>query len=290
MRSMTGYGRSKLELPNRSYQVEIKAVNHKYCDINIKIPRNISYLEEDVKKYLQTYITRGKIDVIITFENNTSQGINVGINKELAAQYIHELKQLAKENEISSELSIIDIVKLPDVLNVENVEEESTIAEELKEAVSQALQGFLEMKKVEGAKIEEDLYNRICNISDEIEQIYAYSTGLVEEYVVKLEGRVKEILKTDVVDKDRLAQEIVIYADKSSIEEELTRLRSHISQFKDLIKQDSAIGKKTDFLIQEMNREINTIGSKANNLDITKLVIEIKTGLEDIREQIQNIE
>lgn len=277
MRSMTGYGRAKLELPQRSYQIEIKSVNHKYCDINVKMPRNISYLEEEVKKYIQQNISRGKIDVTINFENNSSKGVNVCINKELAEQYITELKQLAQENNISAELCVTEITKLPDVLNVKTIEDEDTILEELKQCLEQAVQHFVEMKKEEGNKIEEDLKVRIDKISKEIEQISVYSTGLMEEYVVKLEGRIKEILKTDVVDKDRLAQEIVIYADKCSIEEELTRLKSHISQFENLIKQDGVVGKKIDFLIQEMNRETNTIGSKANSINITKLVIEIKT-------------
>lgn len=277
MRSMTGYGRAVLELPDRSYQIEIKSVNHKYCDINVKMPRNISYLEEEVKKYIQQNISRGKIDVSIVFENNSSKGVNVCINKELATQYIEELKQLAKENNINSEISVMEIAQLPDVLNVQKIEEDDTIKEEIKQCLELALDKFVSMRKTEGSKIEEDLNQRIDKISKEIEEISAYSTGLVEEYVVKLEGRIKEILKTDVVDKDRLAQEIVIYSDKCSVEEELTRLKSHVSQFKELICTDEAIGKKIDFLIQEMNRETNTIGSKANNLNITKLVIEIKT-------------
>lgn len=277
MQSMTGYGRAKLELPQRSYQIEIKSVNHKYCDIGIKIPRNISYLEDVVKKYIQKNIIRGKIDINITFENNSIQGNNIYINKELAKQYILELKQLAKENSINSDISITEITKFPDILKVQNIEDETTIQEELQQCLKQAVEKIIEMKKTEGNRIKEDLQNRICNISKQLKQISEYSTGLVEEYVVKLEGRIKELLKTDIIDKERLAQEIVIYADKCSIEEELTRLKSHISQFQDLIETSGAVGKKIDFLIQEMNREINTIGSKANNLEITKLVIEIKT-------------
>lgn len=277
MRSMTGYGRAELELPQRSYKIEVKSVNHKYCDVNIKLPRNISYLEDTIKKYIQQNISRGKIDVNVVFENNTSEGVNVCINKELAKQYITQLKQLAQENNIGANIQIIEIAKLPDVLNMQITEDENKIEEELKQCLIQAVVRIIEMKNIEGNKIQEDLQQRIIKISKEIEQISAYSTGLVEEYVVKLKSRIKEILKTDIIDKDRLAQEIVIYADKSSIEEELTRLKSHVSQFKELIKQNGAMGKKIDFLIQEMNRETNTIGAKANNLNITKLVIEIKT-------------
>ena len=173
---------------------------------------------------------------------------------------------------------------------IKNVEDEITIWNELENALQKALNNFVEMRIQEGNKIKEDLENRINSIEQKVLQISKYTTGLVEEYVVKLETRIKEILKTDIIDKERLNQEIVIYAEKCSVEEELTRLNSHIIQFKEIIKQNVPIGKKIDFLIQEMNRETNTIGSKSGSLEITNLVIDIKTQLEDIREQIQNIE
>lgn len=287
---MTGYGRGRLELPQRSYLVEMKSVNHRYIDISVKLPKNISYLEENIKKQVQQSITRGKIDIYITFENNSSKGKNVVINKELANIYIKELKELARENELAQAISVTEIAKFPEVLNVKNIEEEDTIWQELSECLKMALDNFVQMKITEGNEIKIDLQQRLEEISQELEKICEYSTGLVEEYIVKLEGRIKELLKINAIDKDRLAQEIVIYSDKCSIQEELTRLKSHIEQFRQLMEQETAVGKKIDFLIQEMNREVNTIGSKANNLNITKLVIELKTQLEDIREQIQNIE
>lgn len=290
MKSMTGYGRGRLELPQRSYLVEMKSVNHRYIDISVKLPKNISYLEENIKKQVQQSITRGKIDIYITFENNSSKGKNVVINKELANIYIKELKELARENELAQAISVTEIAKFPEVLNVKNIEEEDTIWQELSECLKMALDNFVQMKITEGNEIKIDLQQRLEEISQELEKICEYSTGLVEEYIVKLEGRIKELLKINAIDKDRLAQEIVIYSDKCSIQEELTRLKSHIEQFRQLMEQETAVGKKIDFLIQEMNREVNTIGSKANNLNITKLVIELKTQLEDIREQIQNIE
>ena len=183
-----------------------------------------------------------------------------------------------------------EIFKFPDVLSIENVEDEELIWSELYTCLDNAITSLMEMRKREGNKIKEDLEKRIEKISEKVNEISTYSTRLVEEYVVKLETRIKEILNTDVVDKDRLAQEIVIYADKCSVEEEITRLKSHMIQFKELINMDTPIGKKIDFLIQEMNRETNTIGSKSGNLLITNLVIDIKTELEDIREQVQNIE
>ncbi len=291
IRSMTGYGKQSLNVEKREYQVEIKSVNHRYLDINIKLPKSISYLEDTIKKEISAKIKRGKIDVFITFENNSQEGKNITINKELAKLYIEQLKELAQEEKILNNIEVMDIAKLPDILIVKNDEEDEKIQNELIEVVQGAISKIIEMKNIEGNKIEQDLLQRIDKIENKIVEISAKSTGLIEEYVVKLEKRIKEILKTEELDKSRLAQEVVIYADKCSIEEEVTRLKSHIYQFRNLISNNNeTIGKKLDFLIQEMNRETNTIGSKANNLEITNGVIDIKTELEDIREQIQNIE
>lgn len=290
MKSMTGFGRARFENENRNYNVEIKSVNHRYNDITIKLPRSISYLEEKIKKEISSHISRGKVDVFVNFENNSAEGKNIKINKELASIYIKELKELANQNSINSEIQVTEISKFPDVLTIENLEDEDTIWNELKVVLREAIDNFIQMRENEGNKIKEDLYTRAQKVYNKVCKISEYSTGLVEDYVVKLETRIKEILNMDVVDKDRLAQEIVIYADKCSVEEEITRLKSHINQFIELLDTTTPIGKKIDFLIQEMNRETNTIGSKSGSLDITNLVIDIKTELEDIREQIQNIE
>ena len=260
IRSMTGYGKGNLSCEGREYQIEIKSVNHRYLDLSVKMPRSLSYLEEDIKKQISEKIKRGKVDVFVTFENNSQEGKNIKINKDIAKVYISQLKELASEENISSNIEVTEISKFPDVLSISVDETDEKI------------------KKF--------------NIEKKIEEISQKSTGLIEEYVVKLEKRIKEILKSDEIDKSRLAQEVVIYADKCSIEEEVTRLKSHIYQFKSLVSitENETIGKKLDFIIQEMNRETNTIGSKANNLDITNGVIDIKTELEDIREQVQNIE
>ena len=292
IRSMTGYGKQNLGVEGREYQIEIKSVNHRYLDINVKIPKAISYLEETIKKEISNKIKRGKIDVFVSFENNSENGRKIEINKQLAKLYIEQLKELAQEEKIESNIEVMDIAKIPDVLTIKVDEENSKIKDEIKQVTQGAVTRILEMKNIEGEKISQDLLQRIRNIQSKIVEISAKSTGLIEEYVVKLEKRVKELLKNDEVDKSRLAQEVVIYADKCSIEEEITRLKSHIFQFENLISnnQDGAIGKKLDFIIQEMNRETNTIGSKANNLEITNGVIDIKTEIEDIREQVQNIE
>lgn len=291
MKSMTGFGRAKLEKNNRIYTVEIKSVNHKYNDITIKMPRTFSYLEDKIKKEISSNIARGKIDVYISFENYSQEGKQVIINQELVNEYMSKFKILAEQNNLNLNIPVTEITKLPEVLTLKETEEaEDVIENELLECLKEAINNFTNMREQEGNKIKEDLKVRIEKIEKEVEKISEYSTRLVEEYVVKLEQRIKELLKTDVVDESRLATEVVIYADKCSVEEELTRLRSHIYQFKNMIEETKPIGKKIDFLIQEMNRETNTTGSKSGSLEITNLVINIKTELEDIREQVQNIE
>ena len=292
IRSMTGYGKQSLNVDGREYQIEIKSVNHRYLDINIKMPKTLSYLEETVKKEISGKIKRGKVDVFITYENNSKEGRNITINKELAKLYIEQLKELAEEEKISSNIEVMEIAKFPDILTIKADEEDEKIKQEIIQVTTEATNKIVEMKAIEGEKIAQDLLQRISKIENKIMEISSKSTGLIEEYVVKLEKRIQEILKTEEIDKSRIAQEVVIYADKCSIQEEITRLKSHIYQFRNLItnNQNETIGKKLDFIIQEMNRETNTIGSKANNLEITNGVIDIKTEIEDIREQIQNIE
>ena len=292
IRSMTGYGKQSLNIDGREYQIEIKSVNHRYLDINIKMPKTLSYLEETVKKEISEKIKRGKVDVFITYENNSKEGRNITINKELAKLYIEQLKELAEEEKISSNIEVMEIAKFPDILTIKADEEDEKIKQEITQVTTEATNKIVEMKAIEGEKIAQDLLQRISKIENKIMEISSKSTGLIEEYVVKLEKRIQEILKTEEIDKSRIAQEVVIYADKCSIQEEITRLKSHIYQFRNLItnNQNETIGKKLDFIIQEMNRETNTIGSKANNLEITNGVIDIKTEIEDIREQIQNIE
>lgn len=290
IKSMTGYGKSSLSVNSREYQVEIKTVNHKYIDINIKIPKAISYLEEDIRKLVASKIKRGKVDILIAFENYSKDGNDIRINTELAKMYIENLKKLASEENLSANIEVTEITKLPDVLTIKNNLDENQIKTELLQTVEDATNKLIEMRQKEGNKISEDILTKIAQIEEKTEEIFSLSTGLIDEYVVKLEARIKEILKTEELDKSRLMQEVVIYADKCSVEEEITRMRSHISQLRNLINLDEPTGKKMDFIIQEMNRETNTIGSKANNLEITNRVVDIKTILEDIREQIQNIE
>ena len=290
IKSMTGYGKSNISKNLREYQVEIKSVNHRYLDVSVKMPRSLSYLEEEIKKAISSKVTRGKVDVFITFNNNSLEDRDIKINTEIARMYIKELRNLAETEGIVADIPVTEISKLPDVLTIKNNQDDETIKNELIEVTNKAIENLVGMRKVEGEKIAQDLLVRIQDIEEKVKKISALSTGLIDEYVVKLETRIKELLQEQEIDEARLAQEVVIYADKCSIEEEVTRLNSHIYQFRELLQTNEAVGKKIDFMIQEMNRETNTIGSKANNLEITNEVINMKTQIENIREQVQNIE
>ncbi len=290
IRSMTGYGKARITKEQREYEVEMKSVNHRYLDITVKLPRQISYLEELIKREISKKIKRGKVDVFVSFQNDSMEGRNIKINNELAKAYIIELKKLAETENILADIQVNDIAKYPEVLTIQNSQDDEMIKKEMAEVVIKAIESLVEMRKKEGIKLAEDLNNRLDNIQEKINELDKFSTGLIEEYVVKLEERLKELLGASELDKNRLAQEVVIYADKCSIQEEITRLNSHIKQFKELLKSDEAEGKKMDFIIQEMNRETNTIGSKSNSLEVTNSVIEMKTEIENLREQVQNIE
>lgn len=290
MKSMTGFGRASLESNGKNYIIEIKTVNNKYSDITVKSPKRLSFMEDKIRKQIANRITRGKVEVSVSFFDFSNKSKNVVLNKEIAKEYIKQLREIADENNLSENISVVEIAKLPDILNSIDSDNDEEIAGEALKCLNMALDSLIEMRKAEGENIKQDLLVRIERVQNLVDKIAENSKGIVEEYVSKLEKRVKEILKTDVVDENRIAQEAVIYADKTSIEEELTRLNSHIVQFKELVNSDGLVGKKLDFMIQEMNRETNTIGSKAGSGEITKAVIDLKVELEDIREQIQNIE
>ena len=290
MKSMTGFGRASLESNGKNYIIEIKTVNNKYSDITVKSPNRLSFIEDKIRKQIANKITRGKVEVSVSFFDFSNKSKNVVLNKEIAKEYIKQLREIADENNLSENISVVEIAKLPDILNSMDSDNDEEITNETLQCLNMALDSLIDMRKAEGENIKQDLLIRIERVKNLVDKIAENSKGIVEEYVSKLEKRVKEILKNDVVDENRIAQEAVIYADKTSIEEELTRLNSHIVQFKELVNSDGPVGKKLDFMIQEMNRETNTIGSKAGSGEITKAVIDLKVELEDIREQVQNIE
>lgn len=248
MRSMTGFGRSKKIINGREYNIEIRSVNHRYNDITVKLPRNIGYVEEDIRKQISSNVNRGKIDAYITFNDFNINDKVVTINKELAGIYIKELKELASKENINDHIEVIDISKFPDVLELRtNEKNEESIKNEVCICLEDAIRNLNNMKLKEGLKIKEDLSLRMNSIENMVNKIFELSTGLIEEYVVKLKERIQELLHTDIIDETRIAQETVIYSDKCSIEEELTRLKSHIKQFRDLIELDIRNRKKVGF-------------------------------------------
>ncbi len=247
IKSMTGFGKASLEKNSRIYHAEIRSVNHRYLDISVKIPRALSYLEEAIKNEISTKVKRGKIDVIITFENHSIEGRQIKINTELAKEYIKELRKLAEEENLLSDIHVNDIARYPEVLTIQDNQDDEVIKLEILEVIKKATESLVAMREIEGKRISEDLKIRLEQVEQKVNEVSKFSTGLIEEYVVKLEERVKKLLKEQEIDKARLAEEVVIYADKCSIEEEITRLKSHLSQFQELLNTNEAVRKKIRF-------------------------------------------
>lgn len=291
IRSMTGYGKSIFEDSNLKVQCEIKSVNHRYLDINIKLPRYLQKHEDFIKKITKQNISRGKVDIYFSFDFLDASLVKIVPEVNVAKSYLSAFNDIKNSLEIPGELNISDLIGFSDIIKHQEQEIDETI---LLNAISLALQGALDdynaMRAKEGNQLKNDFLVKIKNIEDIICSIESISNTVVEDYKEKLEQRISSILENVPIDMDRLAMEIAVFADKSSIDEELIRLKSHLIQFKHIIENEDSVGRKLDFLIQEINRECNTIGSKSTNLNITNKVVELKTELEKIREQVQNIE
>lgn len=290
IKSMTGYGQGKNSIDGREYTVEIKTINHRYNDMTVKLPRYLNFLEDKIRKYISDTINRGKTDVYITLRNMSDKGRNLKIDRSLAGMYVTELRSVAEEYGLKDDITASSIARMPDIFVAENESLEDLYWDELKVALDGALSSIDSARIVEGERLSQDIQNRLDKIAEHVEKVSNSSEKLLEEYKIKLQNRIAELQAESVVDENRLGIEIVLFADKSSICEEVTRLRSHIESFKNMLNSDGPKGKKIDFLIQEMNRETNTIGSKANAIGITDCVIEMKNEIENIREQVQNIE
>ncbi|MEY8415687.1 YicC/YloC family endoribonuclease [Tissierella praeacuta] len=292
IKSMTGFGRGESSNEVYNFKVEIKAVNHRYNDIVVKMPRHISYLEENVKKIIKTEINRGKIDVYINLDYINESAIDIKVDIPLAKSYKDVLEKLSEELELEENIRLFNILGLSEIIKTERKELDEDIAWTcLKEALNMALRDIMNMKVVEGEELKNDMISKLDRIETIVLEIEERSPLVVLEYKGKLRERIGELLDKDInIDEDRIASEVAIFADKSNINEEIVRLKSHVKQFLSILNEKDAIGRKLDFLIQEMNREINTIGSKANDMLISQNVVEIKSELEKIREQVQNIE
>lgn len=291
IKSMTGYGRSELVFEDCKIIVEIKAVNHRYCDLSIKIPKKLNSLETVVRNYVKKSVNRGKIDVFINYEDLSEKASVVKLNEDMGQKYYEALSRLSELLHISNDATALKIARLPEVLSVEESQfNPEDIEGHVLEAVEQALVHFSDSRIKEGTNLKIDILNKLEGMKDNISEIERRYPQMIADYRKKLEDKVRDLLETVNIDESRIATEVVIYADKICVDEETVRLRSHISSMKDEMKKGGNIGRKLDFIAQEMNREANTILSKANDITISNKAIDLKTEIEKIREQVQNIE
>ena len=291
IKSMTGYGKSEQTIDSLNVTVEIKSVNHRYFEFSARVPREYGFLEEKLKKYCNSLITRGKVECYVSVEDLEEREMEVNVNETLAAGYVKALKELSERFGLKDDISAVTLSRYPDVITLHKAsEDEERIWNAVKTVAETAVSKFIEMRETEGSKLRGDILSRADYIIECVEFIEGCSPETVREYNEKLKQRMKELLGYAAVDEQRLLNEAAIYADKIAVDEETVRLRSHISQLREFMNSSEAIGRKLDFLVQEINREANTIGSKAQDVDIAKKVIAIKAEVEKIREQVQNIE
>ncbi len=288
---MTGYGRHKEIIANREITVEVKSVNHRYLDINIKSPRIYGFLDEVIKKRLAESVLRGKIDVYVAIDSSKTDETIIEVNEPLLESYIKILTETAEKYDVENKLDNMGIAKLPDVLIVKKDEaDEDELTSSVLEVLDKAILSYNKMRDVEGERMSDDICAKKDEISGLVSEIEVRAPKIVLEYREKLFAKLSEILASNAISEDRILTESAIFADKISVDEEIVRLRSHIGQLDEMCKEKGAVGRKLDFLIQEFNREVNTIGSKASDKDVIKNVIELKSTIEKIREQVQNIE
>lgn len=291
IKSMTGYGKSEQTIDSLNVTVEIKSVNHRYFEFSARVPREYGFLEEKLKKYCNSLITRGKVECYVSVEDLEEREMEVNVNETLAAGYVKALKELSERFGLKDDISAVTLSRYPDVITLHKAsEDEERIWNAVKTVAETAVSKFIEMRETEGSKLRGDILSRADYIIECVEFIEGRSPETVREYNEKLKQRMKELLGDAAVDEQRLLNEAAIYADKIAVDEETVRLRSHISQLREFMNSSEAIGRKLDFLVQEINREANTIGSKAQDVDIAKKVIAIKAEVEKIREQVQNME
>ncbi|NTV89001.1 MAG: YicC family protein [Clostridiales bacterium] len=291
IKSMTGFGRGEAREDGIEFMVEIKTVNHRYTDVFVKMPRQIGFLEEKVRNLVSKAVSRGKIDVFITYSNTSEDSKSVVYDEGLAKAYIASVQKMKERFGLKDDVTLTLVSRFPDVFRIEQADQdEDKLWQLLKAAVDNALQSLISMRQHEGEGLSTDMLEKASFIESLLKDISVRAPEVVKEYKAKLENRIKDLLEQPNLDESRLATEVAIFADRCSIDEEIVRLASHIGQLRDTLKIQQPVGRKLDFLIQEMNREINTIGSKANDLTITRNVVDIKSEIEKLREQVQNIE
>lgn len=288
---MTGYGSAKGIASDTTLSIEMKSVNNRYLDVNVRLPRSFIFIEESLKSSVQKHMTRGKVDVFLSVDSSKSEDVVITVNEVLAESYVNALKSICEKFDVKDDISATIIAKMPDVLTTEKKEmDRDALSAGVLEIFENALVEFDAMRKAEGDKLEADIRSRLDFIEKMTEIVEARSPETIAEYRTKLEQRMQEVLESVTIDEARILTEAAIFADRVAVDEETVRLHSHIDQFRDMLDAGSPVGRKLDFLIQELNREVNTVGSKCNDREISKIVVDMKAEIEKIREQVQNIE
>lgn len=291
IKSMTGFGRCEVITAEHKISVEMKAVNHRYLDLSIKMPKKFNFFEAGIRNLLKTYIQRGKVDIFINYEDYTEEMMCLKYNSSLAAEYMNHFTKMEEQFGIANDVKVSALARMPEVLTMEQApEDEEELWKQLSEAVGEAAGKFVESRVVEGEKLKSDMLEKLDGMLLLVDFVEERSPQIIAEYRARLEDKVKELLENTTVDEARIAAEVTIYADKICVDEEIVRLRSHIDSTKKELIAGGSVGRKLDFIAQEMNREANTILSKANDLEISDKAIMLKTEIEKVREQIQNIE
>lgn len=291
IKSMTGFGREQGIVDGYEIQVEIRSVNHRYFEFSSRLPRSFSYLDEKLKSFVSERVSRGKVEVSVTISKTEGVEAEIEVNQEIAAGYVNALRNANIKLGLNDDLSLSDITRFPDVFKIQKVQDdEEVVWNAVKQVCFEALNKFIDMRVTEGQKMYEDISSRLDFIEGKTNEIEKISPLISESYKNRLYSKIKETLEDRDIDEQRVLTEVAIFSDKIAVDEETVRLHSHVSQFKDLINSSEPVGRKLDFLVQELNREVNTIGSKAQDLSVTKTVVELKSEIEKIREQIQNIE
>jgi len=291
IKSMTGFGRSEIAEADRKFTVEMKSVNHRYLDVNMKMPKKLNFFESAIRNVLKEYMQRGKVDIFITYEEVAGDNVSIQYNQDAAAKYLGYLIQMAEHFDLDNDIRVSTLSRYPEVFTMEEAQiDEEGIWKTLEKAVRQAAEGFVETRIKEGENLRQDLLAKLDEMSGYVNFIEERSPLIISEYRKKITERIQELLGDTKVDEGRLLTEVTIFADKVCVDEELVRLKSHIATMKQVLMEGGSIGRKLDFMTQEMNREANTTLSKTTDLEISNCGIELKTLIEKIREQIQNIE
>ena len=291
IKSMTGYGRAVETVNGREFTVELRSVNNRYLDCSVKLPRTLNYAEDAVKQAVKASVTRGKVDVFIAMKAEDGEDVKISLNEAVLTGYLDAMRQMVEKFSVSDDISVSTVSRLPDVFSIERPEvDEEQLLQDLLGVLAKALEGYNAMRRTEGAAMEQDLRSRSNTILELVAQVEQGNAQTVSDYRTRLETKLQEVLANTTIDESRILTEAAIFADKVAVDEETVRLRSHLQQMDAMLNAGGAMGRKLDFLLQEMNRETNTIGSKCTDVRLARIVVDIKAELEKIREQTQNIE